>query len=75
MMSLCSGRLRAADRQPADLLRGGDVPVQQSRGQVADRDVVEAVTAFIGGQERRGVDVEGQQISDGVLILGPIETP
>ena len=47
------GRLRAADRQPADLLRGRDVSVQQRRGQVADRDVVEAVTAVIGGQERR----------------------
>ena len=43
-------------------------------GQVADRDVVEAVTAVIGRQERGGVDVEGQQVSDGVLILGPIET-
>ncbi len=68
-------RLRAADRQPADLLRGRDVSVQQRRGQVADRDVVEAVTAFIGGQERGGVEVEGQQIPDGVLILGTIETP
>ncbi len=47
------GRLGGANRQPADLLRSGDVSVQQRRGQVADRDVVEAVTAFIGGQERR----------------------
>ena len=67
--------LGGADRQPADLLRGGDVSVEQRRGQVADRDVVEAVTAFIGGQERGGVDVEGQQVSDGVLILGTIQTP
>src|SRR6266568_5387765 len=67
--------LRAADRQPADLLRSRDVSVQQSRGQIAYRDVVEAVTAFIGGQERCGVDVEEKQVSDSVLILGTIETP
>src|SRR5438552_11580704 len=67
--------LRAADRQPADLLRSRDVSVQQSRGQIAYRDVVEAVTAFIGGQERCGIDVEEKQVSYSVLILGTIETP
>ena len=66
-------RLRAADRQAADFLRGRDVAVQERRRQVADRDVVEAVTAVIGWQERGGVDVESQQISDGVLIFGPIQ--
>ena len=66
-------RLRAADRQAADFLRGRDVAVQERRRQVADRDVVEAVTALIGWQERGGVDVERQQVSDGVLILGPIQ--
>jgi hypothetical protein len=55
------------------LLRGRDVAIQERRRQVADRHVVEAVTAVIGRQERGGVDVEGQQVSDGVLILGPIE--
>src|SRR5947209_4598510 len=34
--------LHATDRQPADLLRSRDVSVQQSRGQIAYRDVVEA---------------------------------
>ena len=67
--------LRAPDCQRADLLRSRNVSVQKSRGQVADRHVVEAVTAFIGGQERCGVDVDGQQIPDRVLILGTIETP
>ena len=66
-------RLRAADRQAADFLRGRDVAVQQRRRQVADRHVVEAVTAVIGRQKRGGVDVESQQVSDGVLILGPIQ--
>src|SRR2546428_5543891 len=42
-------RRQAADRQPADLLRGRDVSVQQGRRQIAYRDIVEAITAFIGG--------------------------
>ena len=67
--------LRAPDCQRADFLRRRNVSVEKSRGQVADRHVVEAVTAFIGGQERCGVDVDGQEISDCVLILGTIETP
>src|SRR4029077_14536503 len=66
-------RLRAADRQPADSLRGRDIAIEQGRRQVADRYVVEAMNAVIGWQERGGVDVESQQVSDGVLILGPIE--
>jgi len=53
-------------------LRGRDVAVQQRRRQIADRHVVEAVTTVIGRQERGGVDVESQQVSDDVLILGPI---
>ena len=67
--------LRAPDCQRADLLRSRNVSVEKSRGQVADGHVVEAMTAFIGGQERCGVDVDGQEISDCVLILGTIETP
>src|SRR3989475_7534476 len=66
--------LHATDRQPADLLRSRDVSFQQSRRQIADRDVIEAVTAFIGWQERCSVDVEQKQVSDGVLILGTIQT-
>jgi hypothetical protein len=69
------GRLGGANRQPADLLRSGDVSIQQRRGQVADCDVVEAVTAFIGRQERGGIDIDSQQIADSVLILSAIETP
>ena len=66
--------LHATDRQPADLLRSRDVSFQQSGRQIAHRDVVEAVTAFIGGQERCGVNVDQKQVSDGVLILATIQT-
>jgi hypothetical protein len=48
----------ATDRQPADFLRSGDVSIQQSRGQVSYRHIVEAVATFIGGQKRRSVDVQ-----------------
>ena len=67
--------LRASDGQAADLVGGRDIPVQECRRQVADIDVVEAVAALIRGQERGGVDVERQQISDRVLILGSIQAP
>ena len=67
-------RLRAADREAADFLRSRDVAIQKRWRQIPDGDVVEAVAAFVGRQQRIGVDVERQQISDGVLILGAIET-
>ena len=66
-------RLCAADRETADFLRGRNVAVQERRRKIADRDVVEAVSAVIRWQQRRGVDVERQQVSDGVLIFGSIQ--
>src|SRR5438046_8299672 len=42
--------LHATDRQPTDLLRSRDVSVQQSRGQIPYRDVVEAMPTLIGRQ-------------------------
>ena len=68
-------RLRAADRQSADSLRSGDVPVEKGRRQIANGDVVEAVAALVRRQERLGIDVERQQVPDGVLILGAVESP
>ena len=49
-----------ADRQPADLLRGGDVPLQERRGEISDRHVVKAVTQVVLGQQRRGIDFQCQ---------------
>ena len=59
-------RLGASDREAADLLRGRHVAIQQRRREIADRHVVEAVAGFVGRQQRRGVDVEREQIADGV---------
>ena len=63
----------AADREPADLPRGGEIAFEQRGREVADGDVVEAVAGIVAGQQRGDVDVERQQIADGVLIFGAIE--
>ena len=60
---------RTSHGDAADLLGRGDVAIEQRRREIADRHVVEAVARFVGGQERRDVDVERQQIADGVLVL------
>ena len=67
------GPARAPDGQAADLLRRGDVAVQERRREVAHRHVVESMTGLVGRQHRRGVDVQRQQVADGVLVLGPVE--
>ncbi len=66
---------RAADGQAADLLRRGDVAVQERRREVAHRHVVEPMARLIVRQQRRCVDVECQEVADGVLVLGPVEPP
>jgi len=48
-------RLRGPDCQAADSLGGRDVAVHLRRGEVADDDIVEAVAAFVGRQQRGGV--------------------
>lgn len=67
------GALGAADGEAADFLRGGDVAVKERRGEVADGDVVEAVARFVGGKQRGGVDVDGEEVADGVLVFGARE--
>ncbi len=64
---------RPADREPADLLRGRHVALEQRRRQLADRDVVEPVARFVGRQERGNVHVEREQVADGVAVLGTRE--
>jgi len=54
-------------------LCGCQVAFEQRRRQFARADVVEAMTDVIFGKERRGVDLEVQQIADGVVILGAVE--
>ena len=63
------------DGQAADLLRRGDVAVQERRREVAHRHVVEPVAGLVARQQRRGIDVERQEVADGVLVFGPVEPP
>ena len=64
-----------ADGQAADPLRRGDITIQQRRRKIAHRHVVESVAGIIVRQHRRCVDGERQEVTDGVLVLSPIEPP
>ena len=61
------------DRQPADLLRRREVALQQGRREISDRHVVEAVAGLVARQQRGDIDVERQQVADGVLVFGAVE--
>ena len=64
---------RCAHREPADFLGGRDVAVQQGRREFTHRHVVEAVTRVVLRQQRRGVDIEREQIANGILVFGAIQ--
>ena len=66
---------RPPHRQPADLLGRRDVALEQRRRQIADRDVVEPEAGRIAGKQHRHVDLQVQQVTDGVVILGAVESP
>ena len=70
------GRLDAgvADGEPADPARREDVAVEQGRRHREDvGHVVEAEVRVVGRQQRRGVDLEGQQVPHRVGVLAPVE--
>ena len=65
---------RVADGLAADLRGGQQVALEQPRRDGEDvADVVEAVARLVGRQEGLGVDVEGQDVADGVGVLGPVQ--
>ena len=66
---------RAADGRTTHLLRGGQIPLEQRRRQLAIAHVVEPVARIVFGQQRRDVDVEREDVADGVLILDAAQTP
>ena len=69
-----------ADGEPADLLRGVEIPLHDRRRHEEEvGDVVEAARRVVGRQEQRVVDllrerVDREQIADGVLIFRAAET-
>ena len=64
-----------ADRDRTDLARGGEIRLQQRRGAALSiGDVVEPERRDVRRQQRRDVDVECEQIADGVGILGAVQS-
>ena len=69
------GEVRVAHREPADLPRRRQVALgQHGRHRQHVGDVVEAEARVVGRQQRPGVDVEGEQVADGVGVLGAVQT-
>jgi hypothetical protein len=67
-------RRRRADGQAADLVGRGEIALEQRRRQLEHTgDVVEAVARIVAGQQARHVDVDGDEIADGVAILVAIQ--
>ena len=66
---------RAADGEPADLLRGREVPLHQRGRQLDHPHVVEAVARVVAGQQGGHVDVQIEQVADGVAVLGAVQAP
>ncbi len=72
---LAGGRLiRVANRERGDF-EGGREIVLLERWRDAEHigHVVEAEGRIVGGQERLSIDIEREQIADGVGVFGPIE--
>ena len=65
---------RVADGQGADLAGGVQVALEQQRRHAQQvGDVVEAVARFVGRQQRDRIDLEVQQILDGVGVLHAVQ--
>ena len=65
-----------ADREPADLARGADVAVEEGRRHRQHaRHVLEAfLIRLVGPEHRRRVDLEREQIADGVHIFAAVQS-
>ena len=63
------------DRQTADLGGRRRVALDQRRrnGQRVG-DIVEAFARIVGGKKRRGVDIDREQVANGVGVFGAIQT-
>ena len=63
-----------ADSEAADAPGRRQVALHQRRRErEGAREVVEPVAGVVGGQQRLGIDVEGQEVADGVGVLGPVQ--
>ncbi len=67
-------KLRIADCERADLACRREIALQQQRRHLQHvGDIVESVADVVGRQQLRNVDVEREQIANGVGVFGPVE--
>ena len=68
-------RRRQPHREPADLARCRQIPLEEGRrDRQHRRHVVEAVlVGVVGGQEGRDVDLDLEQVAHRVAVLGPVQ--
>ena len=63
-----------ANGQRTDLSRCREIPLEQHRRYAQHiGDVVEAVRGVVSGQERRRIDLECQQVTNRIAVLGSIQ--
>ena len=63
-----------ANRKPANPARRRHVALEQCRrGRKNGRDVIEPVTGVVDGQPFAGPNVDREQISDGIAVLGAVQ--
>src|SRR5687768_5841587 len=62
-----------ADSKTADFACSGQIALEEGGRKIAYCDVIETVAGFIGGKQRRDVDLEGEQVADRIAILGAIQ--
>ena len=66
---------RRANRQSADLLRRGDVPVQQCWREICHSYIVKAITGLFLWQQCSSINLQREKIPDGVLIFRSVQAP
>ena len=66
---------RGPDGEPGDPARRREVALEAAGIEAPQAHVVEAGAGVVGGQQRGHVDVEVEQVADGVAVLGGVEAP
>ena len=64
------GAGRVTDGEAGDAGGGREVAFEEGGGEFADGDVIETVAGFVFREERRDVEIDGQEVPDGVVVFG-----
>ncbi len=72
--SIVDERRSRADSEAADLVGRTQISLEQRRRQLQHAaDVVESVARVVTGQQARDVDVHGEQVAHGVVVLAAVQ--